>query len=163
MFIKSNGCGYNQRLIWNPITISATCPQSFPCVSHAHVYKAFPLSTGQWHKRFFTAVQNSYLCDWTSWGHDDVIKMETFSAILAFCAGNSPVTGEFPTQRPMTRSSNVFFDLRLNKQLSKQRRRRWIETPSRSLWRHCNVTRTWTRQHSGSWEIIGVVYCLKLC
>ena len=40
--------------------------------------------------------------------------METFSAQLAICAGNSPVPGEFPTQRPVTRSFDVFFDLRLN-------------------------------------------------
>ena len=46
--------------------------------------------------------------------------METFSALLAICAGNSPVPGEFPTQRPVTRSFDVFFDLRLNKLLSKQ-------------------------------------------
>ena len=37
--------------------------------------------------------------------------METFSALLAICAGNSPVPGEFPTQRPVTRSFDVFFDL----------------------------------------------------
>ena len=61
--------------------------------------------------------------------------MEAFSALLAICAGNSPVTGEFPAQRPVTRSFDVFFDLRLNKRLSKQW---WFETPSRSLWRHCN-------------------------
>ena len=30
--------------------------------------------------------------------------METFSALLAICAGNSPVPGEFPAQRPVTRS-----------------------------------------------------------
>ena len=42
--------------------------------------------------------------------------MESFSALLAICAGNSPVPGEFPTQRPVTRSFDVFFDLRLNKQ-----------------------------------------------
>ena len=41
--------------------------------------------------------------------------METFSALLAICAGNSPVPGEFPTQRPVTLSFGVFFDLRLNK------------------------------------------------
>ena len=52
--------------------------------------------------------------------HDDVIKWEHFSALLAICAGNSPVPGEFPTQRPVTRSFDVFFDLRLNKRLSKQ-------------------------------------------
>ena len=39
--------------------------------------------------------------------------METFSALLAPCAGNSPVTGEFPSQRPVTRSFNVFFRLHL--------------------------------------------------
>ena len=50
------------------------------------------------------------------WRH----QMEAFSALLALCAGNSPVTGKFPTQRPMTRSFDVLFDLRLNKRLSKQ-------------------------------------------
>ena len=40
--------------------------------------------------------------------------METFSVLLAICAGNSPVTGEFPSQRPVTRNFDVFFDLRLN-------------------------------------------------
>ena len=42
-------------------------------------------------------------------------QMETFSALLAFRAGISPVTGEFPPQRPVTPSFDVFFDLRLNK------------------------------------------------
>ena len=65
-------------------------------------------------------------------------QMETFSALLALCEGNPPVTGEFPAQRPVTRSFDVFFDLRLNKRLSKQSRRGWFETPSRSVWRHCN-------------------------
>ena len=46
--------------------------------------------------------------------------------------------GEFPTQRPVTRSFGVFFDLRLNKKLSKQPWGRWFETPSWSLWRQCN-------------------------
>ena len=46
--------------------------------------------------------------------------------------------GEFPTQRPVTRSFDVFFDLRLNKGLSKQPWGWWFETPSCSLWRHRN-------------------------
>ena len=71
------------------------------------------------------------------WRH----QMETFSALLALCAGNSPVSGDFPTQRPVTRSFHVFFDLRLNKRLSKQSWGWWFETLSRSLWRHCNVSR----------------------
>ena len=46
--------------------------------------------------------------------------MEKISALLAICAGNSPVSGEFPAQRPVTRSFDIIFDLRLNKQLSEQ-------------------------------------------
>ena len=65
--------------------------------------------------------------------------METFSALLAICAGNSPVTGEFLAQRSVTRSFDVFFDLRLKKCLSKQGCGWWFETPSRPLWRHCNA------------------------
>ena len=64
--------------------------------------------------------------------------METSSALLALCAGNSPVIGEFPPQRPVTRSFDGFFDLRLNNRLSKQSGGWWIETLSRPLWRHCN-------------------------
>ena len=64
--------------------------------------------------------------------------METFSALLAICAGNSPVTGEFTAQRPVTRSFDAFFDLRLNKPLSKQSWGWWLETASRPLWRKCN-------------------------
>ena len=45
-------------------------------------------------------------------------QMESFSALLAICAGNFPVPGEFPAQRLVTRSFDVFFDLRLNKRLS---------------------------------------------
>ena len=49
------------------------------------------------------------ICQNSSWRH----QMETFSALLAICARNSPVTGEFPAQRPVTRSFDVFFDLRV--------------------------------------------------
>ena len=56
--------------------------------------------------------------------------METFSALLAICAGNSPVAGEFPAQWPVKRRVDVFFDLRLNKPLSKQSWGWWFETLS---------------------------------
>ena len=69
------------------------------------------------------------------WRH----QIETFSALMAPCEGSSPVTVEFPLQRPVARSYDVFVDLRLNKRLSWQSRRRWFETPSRPLWRHCNI------------------------
>ena len=68
------------------------------------------------------------------WRH----QMETCSVSLAICAGNSPVTGEFPARRPVTRSFDAFFDLRLNKRLSKQSWCGWFESLSRPLWRHCD-------------------------
>ena len=55
----------------------------------------------------FALRQPIYIASW--WRH----QVEPFSALLAFCAGNSPVTGEFPAQRSVTRSFDVFFDLRL--------------------------------------------------
>ena len=75
-----------------------------------------------------------FLC-WSWWRH----QMETLSALLTICAGNSPVPGKSPTQRPVTRCFDVFFDLRLNKRLSKQSWGWWFETPSRPLLRHRNV------------------------
>ena len=68
------------------------------------------------------------------WRH----QVETFSVLLAICAGNSPVPSEFPAQRPVARSFDLFFDLRLNKRWSKQSWGWWFETLSCPLWRHCN-------------------------
>ena len=65
--------------------------------------------------------------------------MEIFSALLAICVGNSPVPGELPTQRPVTWSFDVYFDLRPNKRLSKQSLGWWFETLSPPLWRHRNA------------------------
>ena len=47
--------------------------------------------------------------------------METFSVLLARCTENSPVSGEFPAQRPVMQSFDVFFDQHLNKQLINNR------------------------------------------
>ena len=86
---------------------------------------------------------NDVCLSWTFW--DNFLEtwwryqMETFSALLAICAGNSPVPGEFPTQRPVTRSFDVYFDLRPNKRLSKQLWGWWFETLFRPLWRHRNA------------------------
>ena len=65
-------------------------------------------------------------------------QMETFAALLALCAGNSPVTDEFPAQRPVMRSFDIFFNVSLNKRLNKLSWGWWSETPLRSLWRHCD-------------------------
>ena len=91
---------------------------------------------GKWRSAWILApvmITRWHAFSW--WRH----QMETLSPLLAICTGNSPVTGEFPTRRPVTPSFDVFFDLRLNKRLGKQP---WVwcfETPSCSLWRHCNV------------------------
>ena len=74
--------------------------------------------------------------------HDDVIKWKHFPHYWPFVGGGgihrSPVPGEFPAQRPVTRSLMFFFDLRLNKRLGKEWWCWWFEMPSRPLWRHCN-------------------------
>ena len=84
---------------------------------------------------------------WPTWWRH---QMETFSALLAICAGNSPVPGEFPTQRPVTRSFDVYFDLCPNKWLSKQSLGWWLETLSPPLWRHRNDF------GSGDWKDISI-------
>ena len=91
---------------------------------------------------------NEYSNTW--WRH----QMETYSALLALCARNSPVTGEFPSQRPVTRSFDDFFDQLLNKQLSEKTRRRWFETLKRSLWRHCVEPSRYTQQVEGSMDLL---------
>ena len=99
------------------------------------------------------------------WRH----QMKTFSALLAICAGNSPVsvefaaqrpvkTGEFPEQRPVTRSFDVFFDLHLNK-------RAWVNNHEagdlRHYRAHYDVTvNTHTRLKE---EIVRRVFCWILC
>ena len=80
----------------------------------------------------FSNLMNFKCRSW--WRH----QMETFSALLAVCAGNSPAIGDFPEQRPVTRGFDIFFDLRLNKRLSKQWWGWWLETQSCPLWRHRN-------------------------
>ena len=67
--------------------------------------------------------------------HNDVIKWIHFPRYWPFVV---EIHRWIPLKRPVTRSFDVFFDLRLNKWLSKQSRRWGFETPSRSLWRHSN-------------------------
>ena len=87
---------------------------------------------GLWSRLVLPGTPSNEFSSW--WRH----QMETFSVLLDICAGNSPVPSEFPAQRPVTRSFDVFFDLRPNKWLSKQWWGRWFKTPSSPLWRHCN-------------------------
>ena len=87
-----------------------------------------------------TPFQHHYSCS-----HDDVIKWKHFPRYWPFVllvSGEFPfvllISGEFPTQRPVTRSFDIFFDLHLIKRLSKHSRGWWFETLSRPLWRHRN-------------------------
>ena len=87
-------------------------------------------------------------------------QMETFPALLAFCAGNSPIPGEFPSQRPVARSFDVFFDLHQDKRLSKQSWGWWFETPSRPLWRHCKHI---PEACVGVFNAVGPILNLAIC
>ena len=63
--------------------------------------------------------------------------METFSTLLALCEGNSQVTGKFPSQRPVMRNFDVFFDLRLNREAGDLRRHHaHYDVIVMSLWTH---------------------------
>ena len=97
-------------------------------------------------RAFYNLSLTAHWNVYTGWLHKIMIQsttwwrhqMETFSVLLAICAGNSPAPGEFPAQRPVTRSFDVFFDLHLNKRLSKQSWGWWFEMLPCPLWRHCN-------------------------
>ena len=69
--------------------------------------------------------------------HMMTLSNGNLSALLNLCAGKFPVNGEFPRQRSLTRSFDVFFDLRLNKRLSKQSGGWCFQTLARPLWHHC--------------------------
>ena len=94
---------------------------SFP-IQHISIYTHILVCMSVWTLICFPVWT---LCHW----HDDFSKWEhQSSALLTLCAWNSQVTGEFPAQRPATQNFDVFFDLCLNKRLSKQSIRWWFET-----------------------------------
>ena len=80
----------------------------------------------------------------SSWWLSTRLTMMTSSngnifCVTGLCVGNSLLPGEFPAQRPVMQNFDVFFDLCLNKWLSKQSWGWWFETLSRLLWRHRNA------------------------
>ena len=101
------------------------------------------------HTRMIPESSAAYVCrSWylTRWSHAQFMMTSSNGNIFRVTGplcGEFTGPGEFPTQRPVTRSFDVFFDLRLNKLLSKQWWGWWFETLSWSLWRQCDVT--WTR------------------
>ena len=81
------------------------------------------------------SVSHSY------WSHSAVMMTSSNGNIFhvtGHLCGEFTGLGEFPTQRPVTRSFDAFFDLSLNKRLSKQLWGWWFETPPCPWWCHCN-------------------------
>ena len=156
------------------------CSVAWDCVPKHH-WKKFAQYAHGWimtcpdEMEMSLGLMHRHLGEQTWWRH----QMETFSALLAICAGNSPVPGEFPTQRPVTRSFDVYFDLRPDKRLSKQLWGWWFETLSHSLWRHryAHMIDMWCRIYrilclfeirlAGSslapcWDIFNYWNCIRL-
>ena len=115
--------------------LSGTKPLAKPVLIHCQLQiNEHTLKKFHWKFKSFFIQENAFESVITWRRH----QMEIFSTLLAICAGNSPVPSEFPTQRPVTRSFDVYFDMRPDKRLSKQSWGWWFETLSHSLWRHRN-------------------------
>ena len=124
-------CIIGNRLQWN-INQNTITFLEIPPVKCVHCFRAQCVKCHCGIPPLATRIKCSRYYEW--WRH----QMEVFSALLAICAGNSPVPGEFPAQRPVTRSFHVFLDLRLNKPLIKQSWGWRLEMLLHPLWRHCN-------------------------
>ena len=125
------------------------CVPWFPVWLNALCHLPFHISSPYKEHQHIVAQPKSW------WRH----QIETFSALLALCSANSPVTGEFPTQRPVKRSFDIFSYLRLNKRLSKQSRGWWFETPSCPLWRHCNLASIPQATNSNLYPYVNICVC----
>ena len=93
------------------------------------------------------------------WRH----QMETFSALLALCAGNSPVTGEFPTQRPMTRNFDAFFDLRQWWGWWLRRHRAHYDVTVMSLWPSVSTFRWEPSIYYDTIRLYNGATCMPVC
>ena len=142
-FINSDICNVLKWIIgkvkYENIGYKSDGNNSNSLVPHIYIYK-------------YIYIYNIYVYICQSWWRHE---METFSTLLALCAGNSPVPGEFPAQRPVTRSFDVFFDLRPNKRLSKQS---W-GWRSRPLWRHRVIFKNWLVVSPSRSHYLILTYC----
>ena len=113
--IGSVSCSMGPRTCWTPCHASLLSWKGSMDISDVKILYitelVFAIILHPFRAMILWSLQSS-----TWWCH----QMETFSALLTLCAGNTPLTGEFPEQRPGMRSFDCFFDLHLNKQLSKQ-------------------------------------------
>ena len=139
---QCKGCHDGSRkLRFYKLTVSSGLCIALPEGKNSTCFWVFTLHWIQIDEGINQINQWCAVCMITSWNGN-------IFALLAICEGNSPVSGEAPSQRPVTRSFHVFFDLHLNRRLSKQW---WVccfETPSRPLWRHFNVYDMLGQYHS---------------
>ena len=143
----------SQQIAWN--AWSSMCVE----LSCRHKYlNTYPQPTDRFSEQNFTRIYQiififgvALYIDSPWWRH----QMEAFSALLALCEGNPPVTSGFPSHRLVTRNFDVFFDLLLDQRLHKHSRHRWLKTPSRWLWRHSNDT-------TCLWILAVVIYIYQL-
>ena len=124
--------------IWNKL-FGFAC-RHFPygnvfLVSMRLVWRRFKTQRPEQHGRHLAVFLSAF--SWMISMHDDVIKWMHFPRYWSLVWDYRWI----PSPRPVTRSFDIFFDLRLNKQLSKQPRRRWIEAPWRWLW--CDWNGIW--------------------
>ena len=112
---------------------------AFNWLEESLLYYGRPLYKGGSNSEVYLSCH--HLVDWRGVSNKNYIMMASiikWKHFPRYLWGEPSVTGGFPSQRPVTRSFDVFFDLRVNKRLSKQWRCQWFETTSRSLWRHSN-------------------------
>ena len=163
--------GRHQAIIWTNAGILLIRPLGtnfnetlIEILTFSFLKMRLKVSSAKWRPFCLGLNVLSYRSCYLIWVHDGVIKWKHFPRYWSFvCVGNSLVTGEFPSQRPVTRSFNIFFDLTLNKRLSKQSIRPWFETPSGSLWRHCNVFMTYSNCLETYCTYMSVCFCELLC
>ena len=124
------------------------------------------MSSAKWQPFYLILNVLTFLVLWAEYPGDSGqswwrYQMETFSALLALCAGNSPVTCEFPSQRPVMRSFDVSLICALNRRLSKHLWGWWFETPSRPLSHHCNDHNGWCLGVISSCDKTSYHFCLE--
>ena len=104
---------------------------------HFFIWHIYPYHSGllHWHWSNHLIVLVPLKYPWRTWVNQSIMMTSSKGNIFHV---TGQLCGEFTGLRPVTRSFDVFFYLRLNKKFSKQWWGWWIETPSRLLWRHCN-------------------------
>ena len=151
--VNVNICPCHNHMLVLLVSVSKTGPKPTGPVASSHREKLRQLSYGipivrlmQFHNACVNSIFSPSAIMMTS------SNGNIFRVTGPLCGSR----GEFPTQRPVTRTFDVFFDLRPNIRLSKQPWGWWFETPSCPLWRHRNEMACDTPciKKTGAWHVI---------